>query len=269
MLIRAIASGVVLATGAAHAQPMTMTLNAASEATIFSDPSLAVGEGRVFVGNNFQNSVRRGLVRFDLSSLPEGEVVSATLGALVLSQRGFDLTFNAHRLLQDWNEGPTLGNGTTGGQGGPAGPTDATWTETGLGSPWTLPGGAFLALPTGSGSSQFAGDTLGIDVTADVRLFRDGLANHGWILVSQTEGTTGNVVALSTDDFGFPSITLTVVIEEECRADTNGDGIVSPQDFNAWIQAFNAQSPACDQNGDGLCTPQDFNAWIVNFNNGC
>ncbi len=57
--------------------------------------------------------------------------------------------------------------------------------------------------------------------------------------------------------------------EAPCRADTNGDGMVSPQDFNAWIVAFNAQSPACDQNGDGLCTPQDFNAWIVNFNNGC
>lgn len=55
----------------------------------------------------------------------------------------------------------------------------------------------------------------------------------------------------------------------DCPADTNGDGIVSPQDFNAWIVAFNNQSPACDQNGDGLCSPQDFNAWIANFNAGC
>ena len=54
-----------------------------------------------------------------------------------------------------------------------------------------------------------------------------------------------------------------------CPADTNGDGIVSPADFNAWIQAFNTMSPACDQNGDGLCTPADFNAWIQNYNAGC
>lgn len=54
-----------------------------------------------------------------------------------------------------------------------------------------------------------------------------------------------------------------------CPADTNGDGSVSPADFNAWILAFNTQSPACDQNGDGLCTPADFNAWILNFNAGC
>ncbi len=52
-------------------------------------------------------------------------------------------------------------------------------------------------------------------------------------------------------------------------ADTNGDGEVTPADFNAWIAAFNAQAPECDQNADGLCTPSDFNAWIVNFNIGC
>ena len=56
---------------------------------------------------------------------------------------------------------------------------------------------------------------------------------------------------------------------ESCPADTNGDGMVSPSDFNAWIQAFNAQAPACDQNGDGLCSPSDFNAWIQNYNAGC
>ncbi len=57
--------------------------------------------------------------------------------------------------------------------------------------------------------------------------------------------------------------------ETVCVADTNGDGAVSPADFNAWILAFNAQAPACDQNGDGLCSPADFNAWILNFNQGC
>ena len=65
---------------------------------------------------------------------------------------------------------------------------------------------------------------------------------------------------------------LTVAIAEvpsDCVADTNGDGVLSPADFNAWIQAYNNQSPACDQNGDGLCSPADFNAWIQNYNAGC
>ncbi|MEO0632376.1 MAG: hypothetical protein AAFY46_16860, partial [Planctomycetota bacterium] len=47
-----------------------------------------------------------------------------------------------------------------------------------------------------------------------------------------------------------------------CPVDVNDDGLVNPADFNAWVLAFNAQSPACDQNGDGLCNPADFNAWV-------
>ncbi|MEL7483566.1 MAG: GC-type dockerin domain-anchored protein [Planctomycetota bacterium] len=52
-------------------------------------------------------------------------------------------------------------------------------------------------------------------------------------------------------------------------ADVNGDGLVTPADFSAWILAFNSRSPACDQNGDGLCLPNDFSAWVLNFNAGC
>ncbi|RNC80704.1 MAG: glucose dehydrogenase [Phycisphaera sp.] len=57
--------------------------------------------------------------------------------------------------------------------------------------------------------------------------------------------------------------------EEECLADVNGDGDVTPTDFTAWINAFNNNLPECDQNGDGACTPTDFTAWINNFNAGC
>ncbi|MEL7484463.1 MAG: DNRLRE domain-containing protein [Planctomycetota bacterium] len=247
-----------------------MTLDAAAEATILSTPSLAIGAGRVFAGNNFQNEVRRGLVRFDLSSLPAGDIVSARLEALVLSQRGFNLSFDIHRITTDWNEGPTVGLGSAGGQGGSATPTDATWTQTGLGGAWSSPGGDFEAMPTASATIFAAGFTIEFDVTADVQRFVDGSAdNFGWIVISQTEPVTGNVIAMSTDDDGFQPITLTVEIVEACPADTNGDGELSPADFNAWIQAFNAQADACDQNGDGRCDPSDFNAWIANFNAGC
>ena len=52
-------------------------------------------------------------------------------------------------------------------------------------------------------------------------------------------------------------------------ADTNGDGMVTPADFTAWINAYNNNLPQCDQNDDGACTPADFTAWINNFNAGC
>jgi len=54
-----------------------------------------------------------------------------------------------------------------------------------------------------------------------------------------------------------------------CLADVNGDGMLTPTDFTAWINAFNNNLPECDQNGDGACTPTDFTAWIANFNAGC
>lgn len=49
-------------------------------------------------------------------------------------------------------------------------------------------------------------------------------------------------------------------------ADTNHDGVVTPADFTAWINAFNNNAPECDQNCDGACTPADFTAWIANYN---
>ncbi|GAB5497582.1 MAG: hypothetical protein Phyf2KO_26620 [Phycisphaerales bacterium] len=54
-----------------------------------------------------------------------------------------------------------------------------------------------------------------------------------------------------------------------CLADVNGDGVLTPADFTAWINAFNNNLPECDQNLDGGCTPTDFTAWIANFNTGC
>ena len=59
------------------------------------------------------------------------------------------------------------------------------------------------------------------------------------------------------------------VLQSFNQADTNGDGMVGPSDFSAWINAFNNNLPECDQNGDGNCTPSDFSAWISNYNAGC
>ena len=57
--------------------------------------------------------------------------------------------------------------------------------------------------------------------------------------------------------------------DETCLADTNGDGMVTPADFSAWVAAFNAQASECDQNGDSTCSPADFSAWVANYNAGC
>jgi len=55
---------------------------------------------------------------------------------------------------------------------------------------------------------------------------------------------------------------------ERLCADQNGDGMVTPADFTAWISAFNANDPIADVNQDGSVTPADFTAWISAFNQG-
>ncbi len=101
----------------------------------------------------------------------------------------------------------------------------------------------------------------------------DGAIGTGAAFSISTLSVGTHTIAASVQDSGTLTgeDTISVTIEEDptCVADTNGDGALSPADFNAWILAFNAQAPACDQNGDGLCTPADFNAWVANFNDGC
>ncbi|MEO1583181.1 MAG: endonuclease [Planctomycetota bacterium] len=65
------------------------------------------------------------------------------------------------------------------------------------------------------------------------------------------------------------TITLSGTIGRGCPADVNGDGILGPNDFSAWIFAFNNRDPECDINGDGQCLANDYSAWILAFNAGC
>lgn len=73
--------------------------------------------------------------------------------------------------------------------------------------------------------------------------------------------------SFQTERFNIDRIEFVAV--NDCVADTNGDGALSPADFSAWVAAFNAQAPECDQNGDSSCTPADFSAWVANYNAGC
>lgn len=108
-----------------------------------------------------------------------------------------------------------------------------------------------------------------------------GVAPGGQAMLTLTiepsaQGTIEASATIEVSDEDIPGetageLTLTVLARgvNPCPADANGDGIVSPADFNAWIDAFNNQRPECDVNGDGLCNPGDFNAWINAYNIGC
>jgi len=118
-----------------------------------------------------------------------------------------------------------------------------------------------LAGVPATGASSFGVYLLELELRADSAAYAPSAPF--WLVISQqaTEPEFSAAFAHAEANFGCPS--------PVCLPDTNGDGLVTPADFSAWIAAFNTQSPACDQNGDNACTPADFSAWIANYNAGC
>lgn len=91
----------------------------------------------------------------------------------------------------------------------------------------------------------------------------------GGIFVYPAIGSTTVLSVPSTAGSSLEFTPLTLMVAESCVADVNGDGVVTPTDVSAWINAYNNAAPGCDQNGDGACGPSDFTAWIANYNTGC
>ena len=65
-----------------------------------------------------------------------------------------------------------------------------------------------------------------------------------------------------------PSAAFSQYADDRLCADQNGDGLLTPADFNGWILNYNARSPDADLNQDGVITPADFNGWILAYNQG-
>ncbi len=151
---------------------------------------------RVGTSSN-QNWTGRTLIKFDLSTLPEGATIT-----------GANLVFNGarvgqsmqpvmvHKLLEDWTEG-TIDDACTSYCSEPGelittgGETDATWKYTNheTKTEWTTPGGHFEAVASAqstddiSSINSFGGEGLVEDLQA---WQADATSNFGW-LVKSTE----------------------------------------------------------------------------------
>ncbi|MEL6497757.1 MAG: hypothetical protein AAF937_04025 [Planctomycetota bacterium] len=87
-------------------------------------------------------------------------------------------------------------------------------------------------------------------------------------------GSQVGVADVAVSDFqrfgNIDALEICAMIDDPCDpcvlADVNGDGSVTPADFNAWVIAFNNNDIAADQNCDGVVSPADFNAWVINYN---
>lgn len=150
--------------------------------------------GRTNIDAGFR--LRRGLIHFDLSSVPAGsEIIFAEL-TLFQSKSppdAFPVITSLHRLLEEWGEGESNAIGAE-GQGAPAQPGDATWFHRIYDSLlWTDAGGTF---EVAASASTTVGQALedytwncSSDLVDDVQAWLDNSAvNFGWIIIGNEDG---------------------------------------------------------------------------------
>lgn len=191
-------SGLALAPGAAVAQTVTVTAPALADNTLYQDfaGNFSNGQGQfLFAGRTLGGDLRRALVRFDLSAIPDGAVItSATVTLRQSRQRDSSQpeVMPLHRVLAGWGEGASNA-GSPGGSGAPSAPGDATWIHRSyndnpaLAVLWTNAGGDFDPVASGTatiGSSLIAYTFTGAGLAADVQgWINNRSTNFGWMLL--------------------------------------------------------------------------------------
>ena len=159
--------------------------------TLYEDADGATSNGagmHFFAGVTNQGSLRRGLLHFDVSSIPPGStiesvVLTLNMSATIVGPQPVSL----HRATADWGEGASDAPGQEGG-GAPAAVGDATWLHTFFATDfWATPGGDFAGMPSAVTSVDQIGfyswgTTSGME--ADVQAWvDDGSQNNGWVVV--------------------------------------------------------------------------------------
>lgn len=159
----------------------------------------------------------RGLMLFDLGSvIPAGSIVTGVeLHLDVVGQPSSgqeNSTFSLRRVLESWGEGVQISSSGP-GKGSPAVPGEATWNDRFNGTAsWSQPGGVAGVDFSGTlSASAFVGG-VGAEVVfisspaliTDLQFWVDHPAeNHGWMLVTESEGVNKTARNFASRESGF------------------------------------------------------------------
>jgi hypothetical protein len=206
-----LAAGCWLALTTAPANAVTVQLGAAKDTMIFQNNvnNGAGGAPGFFAGTNSAPSIRRGLLEFDVTSIPITAIITDVQLRLVIGQLAGmgagvnDPVIGLHKLLVDWGEANTGASTATGlggiGQGSAAQNGDATWNARFFGSvsPWGQNGGqvgvdynaaASASLVQGNALNDVSVWTSTPALVADVQSWIGApSANNGWMLINTDE----------------------------------------------------------------------------------
>ena len=197
----------------ATAAPVTVSLPAAKDNTLYEDPNGTLSDGigpHLFAGRTNQGagSIRRGLVAFNLSSIPAGATVTDVKLILNASKSNSASTeISLHKVTKNWGEG-TSNAGDPGGGGATATTNDATWKHTFFNTQtWTNLGGDFAGSASatltinGLGSQTWTGPGLVADVQS---WLASPSTNFGWELIGN-ESQSATAFRFDTRENGTAS----------------------------------------------------------------
>ncbi|MEI6475564.1 MAG: DNRLRE domain-containing protein, partial [Planctomycetota bacterium] len=202
------------------------------------------------VGVSGLGTLRRAIVRFDLSSIPTGSTILSVSYKAYMSQTSSGANdCKLHRMLAPWGEGTSFAFG-----GGGTSPevNDATWKyNVWPTSTWAVPGGVFVPTASATKSVNAVGSYTWATVPAlvsDVQLWLDNPAvNYGWVMVGN-EATLETAKRFesreSADATRHPAITVVYTLASAPPGDLNGDGKINGADLGILLAAWGGTGPA-------------------------
>jgi glucose/arabinose dehydrogenase len=258
----------VLLVGSSVVGAETANLNIAADTFINSGmPNNNAGAtGWISAGRDGIGGIRRGLFRFDLSSIPAGSTITSAEVQLTVvkvpATGSVNSTFDLFRLTADWNEGTKGGN-----NGASASTGEATWNARMRGTVnWTSPGAKSDAVATASASTAVNSTHnarytwSGASLVADVQFWLDNPSqNFGWLLTSRAESSNRSARGFAARQSGAIAGTLVVnytapqplnlAPSVSITSPANGTGFISPADVTIEADAVDA---------DGTVTKVEF-----------
>jgi hypothetical protein len=251
--------------GATLASPAVadqVVVTSVSDNTLIEDPTGAysAGAAQYFfagrVGVNGGETLRRGVLRFDLSQIPAGSTITSVSLKLYCSAAGSGTTQTVQlkRMLASWGEGPST---AFGGGGAPSATGDATWQHRFYPStPWPTAGGQFSSTVSASRSVTGQGSytwTTTAQLVADVQSWVAAPAtNFGW-LVQGNEVTLRSVKRFDSREAAAatrPELTVVFTPPSANPADLNNDNVVNAADLAILLSAWGTTGPG-DVNNSG------------------
>lgn len=239
---------------------VTLELPAVRDSTMYGESALGMpisnGMGEhFFCGTNVNGFVRRGLLAFDLSSIPPGSALVSVRVRLFMSRTlAGETTVSLHRALGAWGEGASDAPLEEGG-GAPAQPGDATWIDRVFpGTPWLSAGGDFVPGPSattaveGIGFYEFADGPLVGDVESWLAMPE---SNNGWVMLGD-ESAAQTSKRFATHENPTMANRPTLVVEfipPACPGDADGNGMVGLGDIASIINCW-GQPSVCDAGAD-------------------